>query len=96
MSDYSKAESTPGIATSNTAGGAATAASGATAVGAGGMDNAELLRIMQGLLGRSQGELHDGGCPRSRAAIVWRVCECPIMGCLWALSVAILILEVQL
>eukprot|EP00579_Thalassiosira_antarctica_P002172 CAMPEP_0201865540 /NCGR_PEP_ID=MMETSP0902-20130614/384_1 /ASSEMBLY_ACC=CAM_ASM_000551 /TAXON_ID=420261 /ORGANISM="Thalassiosira antarctica, Strain CCMP982" /LENGTH=452 /DNA_ID=CAMNT_0048390305 /DNA_START=65 /DNA_END=1423 /DNA_ORIENTATION=+ len=52
MSDYSEAVSAAGIATSTTAGGATTA-------GAGGMDNAELLRIMQGALGGSQGGIHD-------------------------------------
>mmetsp|Transcript_26182 Transcript_26182/g.47181 ORF Transcript_26182/g.47181 Transcript_26182/m.47181 type:complete len:210 (-) Transcript_26182:139-768(-) len=52
MSDYSEAASAAGIATSTTAGGATTA-------GAGGMDNAELLRIMQGALGGSQGGIHD-------------------------------------
>ena len=94
MSYCSKAESAAGIATSTTAGGAATAASGATAIGAGGMDNAKLLRIIQGLLGRSQGGLHNGGRPLSQVAIAWRVWECPIMGCLQALAVATLLLEV--
>ena len=58
MSDYSEAESAAIVATSITAGDTNIGASGTTAAGAGGMDNAKLFLIIQGALGGLQGRLH--------------------------------------